>query len=389
MLSFTTITGGINIMGYFKTFWNDFKRVFRQEFKAVFTDSGVIVVFFLAGLGYPLLYNLIYKNGILEDVPVVVIDNADCAESRCFIREVDATREVAISGYCATMEEAEKLMQERKCHGIICFPSDFGDRIALGQQSTMSIYCDMGSFFYYKNLMTSVNLVMLEEMPQISPVVKPMSFEQNIPYNRSNSFSFFFITAALMLVIQQTMFYGMGMLAGTRMEDRTGLIHGASGRLVFGRGAVYWLIYMMIGMYIVFIVPLLFDIPMVTDFWTALAFLCIYVTACVFFSMAFSTLIRHRETPIVALLFLTLPELFLTGFSWPQACFPKFWNLFSYIFPSTFGTRAYINLAGAGASFAAIAPLLKILLIQTAVYFAISIIAIKTENMKFYKKIEN
>ena len=131
-------------MGYFKTFWNDFKRVFRQEFKAVFTDGGVIVVFFLAGLGYPLLYNLIYKNGILEDVPVVVIDNADCAESRCFIREVDATREVAISGYCATMEEAEKLMQERKCHGIICFPSDFGDRIALGQQSTMSIYCDMG-----------------------------------------------------------------------------------------------------------------------------------------------------------------------------------------------------------------------------------------------------
>ena len=52
MLSFTTITGGINIMGYFKTFWNDFKRVFRQEFKAVFTDGGVIVVFFLAGVGY-------------------------------------------------------------------------------------------------------------------------------------------------------------------------------------------------------------------------------------------------------------------------------------------------------------------------------------------------
>ena len=47
-------------MGYFKTFWNDFRRLFRQEFKAVFSDSGVIVVFFLAGLGYPLLYNMIY-----------------------------------------------------------------------------------------------------------------------------------------------------------------------------------------------------------------------------------------------------------------------------------------------------------------------------------------
>lgn len=373
-------------MGYFKTFWNDFRRLFRQEFKAVFSDSGVIVVFFLAGLGYPLLYNMIYENGVLEEVPVVVVDNAGCEESRRFVREVDATREIAISGHCSDIAEAEKLMQERKCHGIIYFPSDFGEKIALKEQATLSIYCDMGSFFYYKNLMTAANLVMLDQMPRISPVVKPMYFEENIPYNRSNAFNFFFITAALMLVIQQTMFYGMGMLAGTRREEKTGIIQGASGRVVFGRGAVYWLIYMMIGMYITFIVPLLFDIPMVSDFWTTMAFLCIYVTACVFFSMAFSTLIRHRETPIVALLFLTLPELFLTGFSWPQACFPKFWDLFSYIFPSTFGTRAYINLAGAGASFGTIAPLLRILLIQTAIYFAISIIATKIEHN--YRKSE-
>ena len=114
-------------MGYFKTFWNDFRRLFRQEFKAVFSDSGVIVVFFLAGLGYPLLYNMIYENGVLEDVPVVVVDNAGCEESRRFVPEVDATREIAISGHCADIAEAEKLMQERKCHGIIYFPSDFGE----------------------------------------------------------------------------------------------------------------------------------------------------------------------------------------------------------------------------------------------------------------------
>lgn len=185
-----------------------------------------------------------------------------------------------------------------------------------------------------------------------------------------------------MLVIQQTMFYGMGMLAGTRREENKGLIQGASGRVVLGRGAVYWLVYMMIGMYIVYLIPLMFDIPMAGDFWTTLVFLCIYVTACVFFSMACSTFVRHRETPIVALLFLTLPELFLTGFSWPQACFPKFWDMFSYIFPSTFGTRAYINLAGAGASIWSIAPMLKILLIQTAIYFTISIVATKVEHQR-------
>lgn len=373
-------------MGYFKKFWEDFRMLFKEEFKAVFTDIGVIVIFFLAGLGYPLLYNLVYANGSLEDMPVVVVDEADCAESRRFVREADATREVRIAGRCADMAEAERLMQQRKCHGIIYFPADFGEKIAGKEQATLSIYCDMGSFFYYKNLMTAANFVMLDEMPRISPVVKPMSYEENNPYNRSNAFNFFFITAALMLVIQQTMFYGMGMLAGTRREERKGLIYGASGRVVFGRGAVYWLIYMMIGMYIVYLVPLLFDIPAVCDFGTSLIFLCVYVTACVFFSMTFSTLFRHRETAIVALLFLTLPELFLTGFSWPQACFPKFWDIFSYIFPSTFGARAYINLAGAGASLETIAPMLRIMLVQTAVYFTISVVATKIENLRSQKQ---
>lgn len=178
------------------------------------------------------------------------------------------------------------------------------------------------------------------------------------------------------------MFYGMGMLAGTRHEEKRGRIEGTSGRLVLGRGAVYWLIYMMIGLYIVFLVPALFNIPAATDFKTTFIFLCVYVTACVFFSMTFSTMIRHRETPIVALLFLTLPELFMTGFSWPVSNFPKFWNICSYLFPSTFGTRAYINIAGAGATLEMIAPMLKILLIQTAIYFAVTMIITKIQNSR-------
>ena len=61
-------------MGYIKTFWDDFKRLFRQEFAAVFKDSGVIVIFFVAGLGYPLLYNMIYANGNLDTLskPVTI-----------------------------------------------------------------------------------------------------------------------------------------------------------------------------------------------------------------------------------------------------------------------------------------------------------------------------
>lgn len=370
-------------MKYIKNWFRDFWQVFTREFRAIFSDTGVLVVFFVAGLGYPILYNMIYANGNLEDMSVVVVDEACCSESRRFASEVDATREVRVSGKCESLAEAQDMMERGKCHGIIWFPSDFGEKIALGQQSQMSVFCDMGSFFYYKNLMTATNLVMLSELHQISPQIRPLDYHENNLYNRSNAFNFFFITAALMLVIQQTMFYGMGMLAGTRAENFN-KVHGkAPGiRNQLAQAMVYWLIYMMIGMYIIYIVPSFFNIPHVTEFWTSLVFLSIYIAACVAFCQVFSLFFRHRETPIVALLFLTLPELFLTGFSWPQACFPRFWNWFSYLFPSTFGARAYINLAGCGASLSTIAPLLRVLLIQSVVYFTFSFVIINAYNKR-------
>lgn len=369
-------------MGYIRTFWADFKRIFRKEFKDVFSDSGVLIIFFLAGVGYPLLYNLVYRNGLLDNTPIAVVDEADCAVSRRYLREVDATRELEIAYRCATMEEAERLMRERKANGIIYIPASFAEEIAEGESAKMSVYADMGSFFYYKNLLMGSHFVMLDEFDRISPQFKPLRYEENNPYNRAMAFNFFFITAALMLVIQQTMFYGMAMLAGTRREENRGRLYGTSGRLIFGRGAVYWLIYIGIGMYVAYIVPAIFDLPCSAGFMDMLLFLVIYVSACVMFSTAWSFTVRHRETPIVALLFFTLPALFLTGFSWPQSCFPGFWNVFSYVFPSTFGARAFMNLSGAGADLGIIAPQLKVLLVQTAAYFAISVIASKIENSK-------
>ena len=57
----------------------------------------------------------------------------------------------------------------------------------------------------------------------------------------------------------------------------------------------------------------------------------------------------------------------------------------SYIFPSTFGCRAFINLNTAGGSLALIAPEIRAMTIQTAVYYVLSSVSVFIEN----KVIEN
>lgn len=68
----------------------------------------MLLIFLVAGLVYPLLYNVVYLNGILSETPVAIVDNCDSPDSHRFIREIDATREVEVAAKCMNMAEAEK-----------------------------------------------------------------------------------------------------------------------------------------------------------------------------------------------------------------------------------------------------------------------------------------
>ena len=387
---------------YIKTWLKDFWGIFCHEFRQIFSDSGVLLIFLVAGLAYPLLYNVVYLNGILSDTPVAVVDNCDSPDSHRFIREIDATREVEVAANCVNMAEAEKMMQERKVKGIIYFPSDFSEKLARMETATFSVYADMSSFLYYKNALMATNFVMLHEVGQIQmerysmmgmtekaadQSVKPLGYEENNPYNRAFDYSFFLISAILMIIIQQTLFYGMSLLVGTARERNHSFAslpdklegHGV-GRVVLGRGGAYWLLYLAVGMYIAFIVPAIFGIPQRGQFVEVLTMLLFFITDCVFFSMFWSTLITRRESVFILFLAMSPIALFLTGCSWPTEAFPGFWKVFSYIFPSTFGAQGFINLSTAGGDMAAAGMQMRAMTLQTIIYFFLACAAIYVEN---------
>ncbi len=388
---------------YSRIWFRDFFGIALHEFKQIFSDSGVLLIFFVAGMLYPILYNIVYLNGVLEDIPVAVVDMADCSESRRFARELDATREVSVAYHCLDMAEAENLMKERKVNGIVFFPSDFGSSVAGRSTATISVYCDMSTFLYYKNALMAVNQVMLSEMGEIQiqryaaagitgeqaeQLVHAVPNEENNPYNRTFSYTIFLVSAILLVIVQQTMFYGMSMLVGTMREQNRSFAslpdrlegHGV-GRVVLGRGAVYWLIYIGVSLYITLIVPAIFGLPQRGEFVNTVLLDIFYVTDCVFFCTAWSTLINKRETVFVLFLFMSPICLFLTGTSWPVTAFPRFWEIFSYIFPTTFGVRAFLNMSVAGGDLSSASSQFMAMTVQTMVYYFLSMAAVYVENL--------
>ena len=393
---------------YVKSWLKDALGIFNLELGRLLRDGGVMIIFIVAGFLYPILYNFVYRNGVLEDTPIAVVDDAGCTDSRRMIREMDATREIEIAYRCTDMEEARELFRDRRVNGIIYFPSDFGDRLANKETAVFSIYADMSSFLYYKNLLMGSEFVMLGEIngikieryrfdgltdQQADASVNAVLYDDVNPYNRAFSYSIFLISAILMLIIQQVMFYGMSMSVGTMREENRSFaslpdtLKGRGvGRVVLGRGAVYWLIFMIIGIYVTAIVPAMFGFPQRGNFWEIMVLLVIFVTVCVFFCMTWSTLVTRRESAFILFLFMSPVCIFLTGCCWPTTAFPAFWKWFSYLFPSTFGCQSFIDLNTAGADLEIVAPQLKALCLQGIVYFVLACVAVYVENFVLKRK---
>lgn len=388
-------------MSYISKWFHDVWNIFTRELRLIGRDNGVMLIFCFAGLVYPLLYNWIYHDGVVDEMPVAVVDNSRGSYSRRYVQKFDATRECAIAYDCVSMAEAEELMKEQKVHGILYIPSDFDSRLALGEQATLSTYADMSTFLYYKNMTIASNLVMLDEVHQIQAehyaakgftgqdavqLIEPVQYDDARLYNPNISFTMFFIYMALMMILQQVMFYGSSTLAGTLREEGRSfaqLVEGGHGmgRIVLGRGAAYFLVFLFLGAYGAVLVPHLFHLPMHAAWWDMMLFLAFFVADIIVFSFTWSSGIYKRETVLVLLLFVSPIAVFLTGFTWPTENFPIFWRIVSYVFPTTFGCRAYMTLSQTG-SLSAIAPELWAMTLQTVVYYILASAAILVENRK-------
>ena len=369
--------------------FNDLFYIWWEELKSVFKDQGVLIFFFLVPLAYPILYAFIYTNETVREVPVAVVDLSHSSLSRKFLRDVDASADLHIVAYCSDLEEAKEIMRQKGAYGTIYIPEHFSDDIVKGIQTQVQIYCDMSGLLYYKALLSTCTDVSLEMNKRIKISrlgnttdrqdevgTQPLEYENVALFNPQNGFASFLIPAVLILIIQQTLLLGIGLAAGTarennRFRDLVPLnkrYHGTL-RIVLSKSLVYFMIYMLMGTYILCAVPRMFSLVQIAQPDVLFAFLIPYLLACIFFAMTASIDIRTLETWMLIFVFTSLPLLFISGISWPGAAVPSFWKYVSWLFPSTFGINGFVRINSMGATLQEVLFEYRALWLQTGVYF--------------------
>ena len=368
--------------------------IWRKEMVQVMKDEGVLIFFIIVPLVYPLLYSWIYNNEVVHEVPVCVVDQSHSQLSRQFIRMCDASPDVHVKYYAQDLDEAKSLVSRQLVKGVYLIPSSFeGDVYGL-KQGVVSVYCDMSLMLIYKAIFQTAQVVTMEMGTELKTKLgghytareeaiasRPLDYDDVPIFSPAGGYGSSILPAVLMLILQQTLVLGIGLSAGTARDENPyrNLIPVGDSRykytvpIVMGKSMCYFMVFLVMGAWLSMAVPHLFHFPQLATGYSLTCLMLPYILACTFFGMMVSCTVKYRENVMLLVVFVSVPLLFMTGVSWPQSNIPSYWQGVSWLFPSTFGARAFIRLNSMGAELSDVAHELRIIWIQALCYFVLTL----------------
>lgn len=382
--------------------------VIRNEYRTIFTDEGVILILVLAIIIYATVYSYAYDTQVLRDVPICIVDDNKSASSRELVTNINAGPNSVVAYDAPDMESAKRLFFDREVYGIVYIPKNYEKQLLGGKQAVVSIYIDASYFLVYGQVLqefvagiravgggvTFETLVANgASIAQAAATTQPIIYQSKNLFNPYLGYGTFVMPAIIILLIQQTLLIGIGMIGGTWREfglyqKLTPLKRKRMSTLpiVMGKAWVYFSIYAITTLYLLKLHYQIFEYPINGEWSTIVLLITPYLLSSIFMGITVSTFFKKRETSMLLLLWTSIPFLMLTGVSYPREAIPEWLNIFADILPSTHGVDAFIRIQSMGASFSEVLGEIKMLWILTIVYGGLSVIAMHCLLRKIGKK---
>jgi ABC-2 type transport system permease protein len=190
-------------------------------------------------------------------------------------------------------------------------------------------------------------------------------------FNPVGGYASYIVPAAFVLILQQTLLIGASMLTvGALAQAVSGPF--AS---VLGRGIAHLTIYLpALALYFI-VLPRFYGFSALGHPLQLFALGSVFLLATSFMGQAAGAWFKHPETPTLIFLGTSLPQLFVTGFSWPREAIPNPILADGYIFPSDLAIDGIVRIDQLGASLQEVAHDWGGLWGLTIFYFALVVIS--------------
>ncbi len=338
----------------------EFYSAMKDVFTSIFTDFGVLLLVVLAPILYGFLYPWPYSPQVADDIPVVIVDFDNSSLSRQVIRYAQATPELKVS-MASSVDEAKDLFWKGDINGYLVIPAGFKRDVLYERNATVAVATN-GSYAllnegvslgFAKALGTLSAGISIQELTsqgmsveQAYVTTNPLSMQIQALYNPSQGYSSYVVPAVAVLILQQTLMIGVGIMIATWYEKKKAFTTKTAwlGRIL----AISIVGWVMFGYFYGWLFAF-HDYTRGGNLWGLFWFGLIFIPTVAILGCLCGLVIKNRERVEQVLLFTSLPMYFLSGFSWPSEGMPEILQAARWILPSTAGifTSILFNEMGA------------------------------------------
>lgn len=324
-----------------------FLEVFKAESKLIFTDIALILTIIGGVLLYAFLYPQPYSSQSVSGLSISFVDLDKSKLSREIAFKLNATPQINITRYDMSERDAKEALVEDKIKAIVVIPHNFSKDVTLGKAPVVAVGADSSYFLIYgavlegamKSVLTQsasmkVGKLLISGVPMVGAVkaYTPYTLSTINLFNINNSYIQYVIPAVYIIILQQTMLIGLGILGGGINErirrkkrgyyDTSPIWMMMLSRFIIFGGIFFVHILFYFGFSFTF-----FEVTHIASISNLLNFSVAFITASVSLGIFLGALFSSREIATPAILFSSLPLIFSVGFIWPLEAIPVFINI--------------------------------------------------------------
>ena len=357
---------------------------FTAEWRRVLGIPGAFMLLVVGPLIYGVYYPQPYLNQILRKIPIAVVDNDLSELSRRIVQTLDASGAVRVAIRADTYPEARAALDQGKAFAVVEIPPGTERDVLKGISVHVPIYADATYLFIFRTMATGIELAIdtltLElaargARPDGSLVkatlasASPADVLLQPIFNPVGGYASYIVPAAFVLILQQLLLIGASLLT---VLARAGP-QGRPFTTVLGRGVAHLTIFVpALALYFI-VLPRFYGFSTLGQPLQIFALASLFILATSFMGQAAGAWFKHPETPTLIFLGTSIPQLFLTGFSWPREAIPQTVQAVGYIFPSDFAIDGLVRIDQLGANIWDVAHDWQGLWCLTIIYFALAV----------------
>ena len=362
-------------------------NLFKLELKAIFSNSAIILTVFGGVVFYSFLYPLPYATQTPREQKVTVVNLDNSLLSYQLERMADATPEINVVSRTHSIESAKQEVMQGNASGILVIPNDFYRDLLLGKSPTLSYAGDASYFLVYGTIvkgLASVGGTVAAKVKVSQLVIEgealalaqtqfvQTSINMKPTFNPTNGYINYVVPAVFVLILQQTLVMGIGLLGGTEKSSSGYWSQTSTFKLLSVRSFIFVSIYYLLALYYFGFSFDFYGINLLASSFDLLFLLFPFLLTSCFIGIVLGAVLPRRELVTLVVLISSMPLIFSAGFIWPLQSIPQPIIWLSNLFPSTPAMQAFLSVNQMGASLSQVMQQSKLLWLQSLGWGAVA-----------------